>query len=230
MDNTVPVTVMVITDGRGDCLHRTMESLKATWPASIPYHKKLLVCDSLNEGYRNELRELYPDFNILTADRKLGFHGAIQLGWDNLEESTWIFHLEDDFDLTPVGEIPLEGMRQVVQESRSGHHPLAQVALKRQAWNEEEKKAGGIVEMWPDLYEDREISGFNVAVHNNFFTTNPTLYHHYIAKRGWPQVPQSEQVFTRELQDDGFKFAFWGKKLDAPRVEHIGEHRVGTGY
>lgn len=222
----VPVTVMVITDGRGDCLHKTMASLKATWPESVPYHKKLLVCDSLNEGYRRELAEMYPDFKLLTADHKLGFHGAIQLGWDNLGESTWVFHLEDDFDLTPVGTLPIKEMKDVLCNS----YPLAQVALKRQPWNSEEKKAGGIIEMWPDLYEELQIANQTVSVHDNFFTTNPSLYHHHIAKRGWPQVSRSEEVFTNELRADGLRFAFWGKKFDPPRVEHIGEHRVGTGY
>jgi hypothetical protein len=32
------------------------------------------------------------------------------------------------------------------------------------------------------------------------------------------------------LLDQGRRFAFWGGKLDQPRVEHIGVQRAGNGY
>lgn len=225
-------TVMAITDGRGDCLHRTIESLRATWPEDVPLYRKLLVCDSLNKGYRSELKEMYPDFTLLTSGKKLGFHGAIQHGWNNIGHSTYIFHLEDDFDLTPVGTLPIREMGDVLYASALDENlpTLAQVALKRQPWAVEEKKAGGIVEMWPDTYTDMSIDGHSLAVHGNFFTTNPSLYHRSIAERSWPQVSGSEGAFTNTLKDDGYRFAYWGKKFDPPRVTHIGEQRVGTGY
>jgi hypothetical protein len=225
-------TIMVITDGRGDCLAQTVASLRATWPEEIVPYRKLMVCDSLNKGFRRELIAAYPDFEILTAGRKLGFHGAIQLGWNNIGHSTYIFHLEDDFDLSPIGTLPIQAMGDVLFASALDDSlpTLAQVALKRQAWSPEEKDAGGIVEMWPDLYTDMEIDGHDVTVHSNFFTTNPSLYHRNVVERTWPQVAGSEKSFTAELLHDGFSFAYWGKKLDDPRVEHIGQSRVGTGY
>lgn len=219
------VAVMVITDGRGDCLHKTMESFRKAWPEGVVPSSKLMVCDSPNVGFRRELAEAYPDFTLLTASKKLGFHGAIQRGWDSIGEADYVFHLEDDFDLTDATPLPIEEMAEVL--SVGG---FAQVALKRQAWAEAEKQAGGIVEQWPEMYEDRVVAGHVVAVHKNFFTTNPSLYGRDIVGLGWPQQPRSEAIFTERLLGKGYEFAYWGEKLDPPRVQHIGQQRVGTGY
>lgn len=216
---------MVITDGRSACLAKTIASLRATWPADVHIDKKILVVDKPSRDFHNEMKATYPDFHIVGSNRKLGFHGAIQLGWENLGDSQWIFHLEDDFDLSPCGTLPIEGMQMVMRNSS-----FAQVALKRQPWAEAEKLAGGIVEQWPDLYEDRNVMGHDVTVHKQFFTTNPSLYYMNIPRHGWPQCEGSEAEFTRRLLKENYEFAFWGKKFDPPRVTHIGNSRIGTGY
>ncbi len=217
--------VMVITDGRSACLAKTVESLRATWPAGVHIDRKIMVVDKPSRDFHAEMAAAYPDFHVVGSNRKLGFHGAIQLGWENLGDSQWIFHLEDDFDLSPCGTLPIEGMQAVIRNSS-----FAQVALKRQAWAEAEKHAGGIVEQWPDLYEDRNVLGYDVTVHKQFFTTNPSLYYMNIPRHGWPQCEGSEAEFTKRLLKENYEFAYWGKKFDPPRVTHIGNSRIGTGY
>ena len=172
--------------------------------------------------------EHLPDFDqyIVVDDttHDLGFCGAIQNGWDQVE-TDHVFHLEGDFTFNapvPVGEM-------IALLER--HHELAQVALKRQPWNEQEKAAGGIVELHPDDFTERTDALAVWTEHRRFFTTNPSVYSARLCRLGWPQEPQSEGVFThRLLKDPLLRFAFWGGKFDPPLVEHVGAVRAGSRY
>jgi len=110
-------------------------------------------------------------------------------------------------------------------------HPyLAQLVFKRQPWNELEKEAGGIVECHPDAYTECTDGENFWTEHSLFFTTNPSLYSAKLCEYGWPLVDRSEGVFSHFLLEEGKRFAFWGKKFDPPKVEHIGFVRTGKGY
>lgn len=196
----------------------------------------LLIDDGREDYLRRCIRSLAPIMGVFDRvvqiddpDHELGFAGAIQAGWDQVLETDCelVFHVESDFVFCEPPE--LERMAVLARCSR-----LAQVALKRQAWNERERAAGGIIEADPDDFVEREIrtATWTAAFveHRRFFTTNPSLYRREIAERGWPQVSESEGVFTHRLLDEGFSFALWGGKHDPPRVEHVGAVRTGTGY
>ena len=157
------------------------------------------------------------------TDHAMGFDGAIRAGWEGVlrTNADYVFHLEDDF--TFEEPVPLEQMRQVLETKRT----LAQIALKRQPWNAEERAAGGIVEQHPDDFQ--EVRG-TWTEHERFFTTNPCLYPRWLCEKGWPEGPESEGRFTIRLRDEGFRFAYWGGKFDPPRVAHIGTERTGVGY
>lgn len=159
---------------------------------------------------------------------ELGFAGAVQRGWDALLEQDvdWIFHLELDFTFN--ARVPLTDMLEVLAE----HPEIAQLVLKRQPWNAQERAAGGIVEQHPDDYTERtDDLGRVWTEHRRFWSTNPSVYSARWARVGWPQVPQSEGIFTHQLlRDPHLRFAFWGAPLDAPRVHHIGDERKGRGY
>lgn len=157
------------------------------------------------------------------ADHEMGFGGAIQAGWEGVLRTNcdYVFHLEDDFTFNRP--VPLAQMRQTLEAKRN----LAQVALKRQPWNAEERAAGGIVEQHPGEFQ--EVRGLWTE-HERFFTTNPCLYPRWIVEKGWPQGPESEGRFTHRLRDEGLRFAFWGGKFAPPHVEHIGAERAGVGY
>lgn len=194
------IALLVIDDGREDYLDRCLESASKSLP---PLHYCVMVDDSGHE---------------------LGFGGAIQAGWDvvlELTDADYILHLESDF--TFKQPVPVAQMRQTLEAKRN----LAQVALKRQPWNAEERAAGGIVEQHPGDFQ--EVRGLWTE-HERFFTTNPCLYPRWIVEKGWPQGPESEGRFTHRLRDEGLRFAFWGGKFAPPHVEHIGAERAGVGY
>jgi hypothetical protein len=130
-------------------------------------------------------------------------------------------------DFTYNAPVALDRMIAVLKR----HPHIVQVALKRQPWNAEECAAGGIVECHPDDFRQRHDAGDIFTEHRRFFTTNPSVYPAALCAQGWPQVPQSEGMFThRLLEDPDVRFAFWGAKFDPPLVEHVGATRAGHGY
>lgn len=221
------VSIFIVTDGRYDCLAVTMHSLRNA--IDFPFTQKFIVNDCVDPEFRNKLQELadYFGFSVIHHDQKKGFAGAYQTAFANVDkDASYCFILEDDFTFNERVDIKL--MRGIIQ-----HNPhLCQVALKRQAWADAEKEAGGICEMWPDLYNDRENDfGIQWTEHRNFFTTNPSLVPAWVIAKGWPLCPNSEKVFSNEIfESDHIYSSFLGKKFDRPKVTHIGEVRNGHGY
>lgn len=201
-DEPVTCALLMIGDGR-DVYHD--ESL-ASAQAMLPF-------DSFEQVITIDDRE-----------HRLGFAGAIQAAWDQVR-TEYVFHLELDFTFNE--RVPVQEMLWLLRR----HPHVAQVALKRQPWNDEERAAGGIVELHPDDFSER-YDGIDVwTEHRRFFTTNPSIYSSRLCRIGWPQEPQSEGMFTHKLLADPLlRFAFWGGKHDPPTVTHIGEERVGCGY
>ncbi len=195
--------VLLISDGRADYRERTLASAKEM----LPEPACLIEIDD--------------------SDHELGFAGAIQAGWERViqKEVDWVFHLEADF--TFERRVPVQRMAAVLKR----HPELAQVCLKRQAWNDSEQAAGGIVEANPDAYRQHVDEGDIFTTHRLCFSTNPCLYPAALCYQGWPQVEHSEGIFThRLLEDPDCCFAYWGGKFDPPMVTHIGEERAGRGY
>jgi len=168
---------------------------------------------------------------------RLGFAGAIRRGWEilrALEGFEYVFHLEEDwlFDR----DVDLAGMARLLRE----YPALAQVALRRNAVNAQERLAGGVVEMWPDEYlekalttvvlSDGTVGRIEWLEHGLYFTTNPCLYPvELIEHRLWPDTPGSEAAFTAELLRLGYRFALWGPRKGT-WVTHTGHDRTGVGY
>lgn len=172
--------------------------------------------------------EMLPTFEqyVVVDDREheLGFAGAIAEGWSRVE-TDFVLHLEDDFLIKEP--VPLGRMIDVLEAQPN----LAQLVLKRQPWNAEEREAGGIVELHPDDFRERSNGADLWTEHRRFWSTNPSIYSSRWCERGWPQESHSEGLFThRLLEDPEVRFAFWGAKFDSPLVEHIGVERAGHGY
>jgi hypothetical protein len=191
----------------------------------------ILIGDGRDE-YRNRTTAsadaVLPEFDqiVYVDDRShlLGFAGAIDAAWGAVR-TDFVFHLEADFVFK--APVPLARMLSILQSQPQ----LAQIALKRQPWNAEERAAGGIVELHPDDFVERSDGGELWTEHRRFFTTNPSVYSSRLCRLGWPQEEHSEGKFThRLLEDPHLRFAFFGGKFDAPLVEHIGAERVGHGY
>lgn len=161
------------------------------------------------------------------TDHRRGFAGAIAEGWAKLAgtDADYIVHLELDFVfLQPV---PVRRMVALLERRPQ----LAQISLLRQAWNEREKRAGGIIQADPRCFRQATDRGDVFIEQRRYWTTNPCVYSAGFCAQGWPLVPESEGVFThRLLEDPDLQFGIWGALSDAPRVEHIGIERAGRGY
>lgn len=234
------IAVLVMTDGRDDLLDRTIQS--AQWNLGGPIVRWMIHDDTGDGDHREALRRRYPHVELISAsNRRAGFGGSIRWAWTVLSlqaeaaEVDFVFHLEDDFVFRQP--VDLRAMAEVL--TASPH--LAQMALRRQPWNDAERAAGGIVEQHPGSYV--EISGGDDGrawlEHRRFFTTNPSLYRAELCAVGWPAGAQSEGRFGLGLLERGLpwrvpgpdvRFGFWGARDSGEWVEHIGHQRAGTGY
>jgi len=222
------IALAVVTDGR-DCVHTTIASALAMLEGPITEY--WLYDDSGDILHTAALRSRYAPIGFRVWSHpggRQGFGGAIRYLWSTLTEESdaeWVWHCEDDFTFNR--EVPLARMATVL---RTNAH-LAQICLRRQAWNEAEKAAGGIVELNPGDYVDRrDVFGNQWLEHRRCFSSNPCLYRRSLCQRGWPDVKHSEGVFTHDLLADGYRFAYWGDRYDPPWVTHTGHERVGSGY
>ena len=225
---TQPKTsIFITTSGRYDVLAVTMGNFRMA--CGYDFDQKFIVNDSPDKEFQDKLMPLadYFGYTIIHNHNKKGFSGAYNTAFNNIApDSDYCFILEDDFTFNE--RVNIKAMIGLLK-----NHPyLCQVALKRQAWAEAEKVAGGICEQWPDLYEDQETDyGIQWTEHRNFFTTNPCLIPAWVFKQEWPVCARSEEVFGKRLFEDAeVKSCFYGHKFDQPRVTHIGENRNGTGY
>ena len=101
------IALMVITDGRWDYLQQTLES--AAQCLDYPFSQRLLVDDS------GESVGFVPDgFDIIRNLPRKGLAGAIQTGWDHLNDDIdFVFHLEDDFVFPD--EVDIELMVEILE-------------------------------------------------------------------------------------------------------------------
>ena len=217
--------LLVMTDGRVDCLSRAIESARENLCGEVTH--KVIHDDTGDGSYREELRAAFPDFDVIGQPTRQGFGGAIRSAWAALSgrPERFVFHLEDDFTFNAPVDTP--SMRRVLDRNPQ----LVQLALRRQPWNPDELAAGGIVEQHPDAYTDCSDGLSHWLEHRRFFTTNPSVYRSTLMARGWPEGERSEGVFGLQLcESPGIRFGFWGERTDPPAVHHIGDHRGGVGY
>ena len=158
----------------------------------------------------------------------LGFTGSMISAWEKLKKDSndWIFHLEEDFLIQE--DVNLNDMIEVM----INHPYLSQMVLLRQPLRGRELQKGGIIASHPERYEDKTNGTHFWVEHRISFSCNPSLYRKsLINTHPWPNTTQSERVYGKKLkQDPDLRFAYWGKKVDIPKVEHIGEIKTGFGY
>lgn len=228
------IALLVMTDGRGEYLTRTLASFDEM-VSSGSITRRIIHDDSGDPDYAAWLTVTFPNFRLVTTLARSGFGGAIRSAWRHMTsaDETYIFGLEDDFEfLRPVD---LDALATVL-----GQQPhIVQLALRRQPWNAAEHAAGGVVEQNPAAFaEHTDAAGRVWLEHRQFWTTNPALFRRTLCKSGWPDVDRSEGRFSHQLLRDGspevsaetLRFGYWGHLSDGPWVTHIGQKRVGTGY
>lgn len=206
------IALVIITDGRVDYLDETIES------ARVNLHGSIDSCHIVNDepDAHNHIAARYGDFRLHTHGRRMGLACAVRSAWTAAKRAgaSHVFHLEDDFTFNEP--VHVGDMRAMLD----GDSRIAQLVLKRQAWNDEERAAGGIIESHPEDYTDR----LGWVEHRRIFSLNPCLIPMDVCELGWPDGNEAE--FTRVCVDAGYVFGFWGDRNDPPRVHHIGERRA----
>lgn len=207
---------VVVTDGRVDYLARAVASANEHL-AGI--EDRVIVNDEGSGESHRYLTAEYPDWQVRSHPRRQGLAAAVNTAWEQAAKRGWkyLFHLEEDFTLN--GAVDATEIASVLRRCPT----LAQVVLKRQAWSPEEVAAGGIVEMHPDDYQERFLGSAFVTFHERIFSLNPCVVPRNVFAQGWPAGNEAEQ--TKLMLEQGRRFAFWGRKLAAPRVTHIGARR-----
>lgn len=229
------IACLVMTDGRAKCLARTLASAEEN--LNLDTMVRVIHDDSDDAAYHAWLFANYGDrWTIVVTPARSGFGGAIRSAWKALRAMhgiTHVFHLEDDF-VFPL-KVPLHQMLDLLDDRPE----VVQVALVRQPWNSEEQAAGGVLARWRERCAQLQTKfGEPYVAQRAYFTTNPCLYRRALIDHEWPEGTHSEGGFTFQLFHEGhngvpgelIQFAFWGRLDDPPRCEHIGEHRIGTGY
>jgi hypothetical protein len=208
----VTVSLVVITDGRADCLARMWESLAEQVP--YDWHSVLVVND--DPGSFPVVPSWVRPLTVIQHPRREGGAGAVRSAWRNIvrgDQPRYVFHVEDDWVFTRP--VDIDKMVTVLEE----HPQLAQVVLRKQLMGVEAEWSppGGWEEAW---FPHRDF-----VWHRRNWSLNPCLYPLCIPDTyPWP-VGGHEHHFTADLLADGWRFAFYGNWDDAPHIDHIGHVR-----
>lgn len=214
-------SILFMTHGRHDLLRQSIDSVHRNLRGRID--RWVIHSDSPDIEFNNGIREWFGG-DVIVNHGQHGFGNAIINAWKHLDDD-YIIHWEEDFVLKE--QVNADLMRWILTTSPE----VAQVALKRQPWNSQEKAAGGIIEQDPDAYTEEMKYGYVITKHQKFFTTNPSIYGRNVVELGWPEGEHSEGHFGFKLWENGLYSSFLGGKFDKPKVEHIGYDRAnGTGY
>jgi hypothetical protein len=226
----------VLTHGPGETLTRALTSFREH---VTPEPEQTIV---MRDGEFIEI-DVPPDglgdlVWTMTGSQR-GFCGATRALWevavDAEPEVEFVFWLEHDFEF--VRPVDLEELIIEMGYSATEDFPLAQMALMRDAVNEQEKAAGGLFESRRDQFEARPGTvdgsyrpGRGWSRHRAYFTTNPSIMTRaFMAENSWPDyVEQCEGRFGIDLVAKGYSFGAWGD--GQPWVKHIGRREGGFGY
>jgi len=206
-------TLMMVTDGRWDYLADALASAEAN--LDCRWADKVLV-DDTGTGQAEHAIGRLDGWRVVANPERRGLAGAIQAGWEALDPTTdYVFHAEDDFvypQRVDVGDMIAK---------LAAHPELAQVALLRQGWSPEERRAGGIYGLHSTGIRERD----GLVWHSRLFTFNPCVYPRTITDYG----AGLEAELTDTLTANGYRFAYYGGLDDPPRCWHIGVRR-SEGY
>ena len=232
---TVSVPIVCLTNGRPECISKTI-------PSAIQHLSGVagmaIVDDSGDPTYGQWLADEFIggpwDGKVLHLPEPHGYWRAMQhvwvlaRHWAATYDTTSFFLLEDDFTFN--ADVDLEALVGVLDRRPY----LTQIALRRQPWFGNEHAHGGMIEALEaqgQTFTEATDGGHTWIEHRACFTGNPCLIPRRTFERDWPEGDWSESRFGKLLfADEGARGAYWGRRTDPPLVEHIGHHRVGTGY
>lgn len=209
------VCVLFFTDGRDEYTSQMLESFAKNVKFDNSY--SIMLCDNptgRNTVFLEGIKKKYKINQLVLNEERLGIAGSVQKAWGLIpDDCTYVWHQENDFLFNEPVNIPAF---MEILENRN----INQVALLRQAWYDNEVKAGGLFQANDKVYKNGFVRMHPVVLHKQFFTHNPSLYRRDVIKI----MPNyGEYNMMRKLS--GY-CAFWGTKTDKPRVTHIGEKKI----
>lgn len=209
------IALVMVGDGRLEYLARAVESLREQVP--YPFVKKIMVDDSGSKAVAKHLKLTYPEFRHVNHHRRLGTVKAVQSGWKAAlrTPAEYVFHTEEDF--TYNEPIDLDALAGLLESDSQ----LAQVVLKRDPYSWPEIEVGGFMELRPAQYVDTDSPVGPWVDHRKLFSSNPSLIPRRVIQLGFI----GEAKFGQRCVEAGYRFAYWGRTTDLPRVTHIGQVR-----
>lgn len=226
------VPVILLTNGRPECIAKTI-------PSALEHlsgvDRMVVVDDSGDPTYGQWLVDEYAggpwDTRVLHLEGEHGYWRAMRAVWALARHWHGIdkfLFLEDDFIFNEA--VNLDDLAAVLDS----HPHLVQIALLRQPWFGNEHEAGGLIEALEaqgQKFTERTDGDHWWIEHRACFTGNPSIIPRRTFERDWPEGAWSESRFGRLLfTDPAASGAYWGRRSDPPRVEHIGHQRAGTDY
>jgi hypothetical protein len=225
-----PIPLIVLTNGRRDCISRSVPSTIKHLPG---VSDTWIVNDSPDPEYAAWLDNRFPSGEFGTVVHLKGEHGywrAMRAVWAIARGSgAGAFWLQED-DFVLHEDIDLNDLAGVL----AGQRHLTQIALLRGPWWPNEHAHGGLIEgleAQGQTFTEQTDGTHHWIEHRACFTGNPSLIPWRTFEHDWPEGAWSESRFGRTLfADPVARGAYWGRRSDPPRVEHIGHERVGSEY
>lgn len=227
--------LVLLTHGDAPHLDRVLEAFAAN-VTPVPIDR---VCVIDGPGRVPPVEPLGP-WRIVALPEQSGFCAATREAWHEACEPgpEHVFWLENDFVIDRPVHLPDLGM------VLGNYKGLAQMALMRDAVNEQEKAAGGLFESRFADYTARLDGGTVDAAHayepvpplhlwhehRAYFTTNPSLMRReFMVDHPWPatETSECEGKFGLKLAAHGWRFGVWGD--GSVYCRHVGV-RSGFGY
>lgn len=216
--------VIIINDGRNDYLERSLKSFSynVVFPEGSEVYK-VMIDDWPDGRNEKELKEIQAEYKIdfiILNEKNLGVNETVRKIWKLIPDDVdYIYHQENDFEYTE--KIFISDLIEIASLPN-----IVQCALIRQPWFEDEVEAGSLMNTRPERFKDANVSGRDIILQRDHFTFNPSLY-----KKKWTtgEVLELKNFGEYAIRDyyinknGGLWFAYYGKKLDANRVLHIGE-------
>ena len=221
------IACVVIDDGRVNYLRQCVESIQRYVPESL-VEAQILIEDEADPIYHAVLRNNFPQFDRqVHHETRRGLGGAVKSAWETALEYDvdYVLHIEGDFVLTET--LPIAQMAHLL----SLRPYLAQLVLKRppDPGNNVEVAAGGIIECAPDEYRECHDGDLVWSEHARVFSFNPMLATRSAIECALEHCTDFlEAGVTTTLLQNGYTFAFWGGKADAPKCDHVGLQRSAS--
>lgn len=219
--------IVCLTNGRRECISQSIPSAREHLSG---VDDLVIVDDSGDHAYRLWLGSEFNAHVIPVGDEPCGYWQAMRRVFDVFRDTRadacWLH--EDDFVLT--SDVDVADIATVLD----AHPYLTQIALLRGPWFHNEHHHGGLIPALEDqgqTFTEVTEHGRSWIEHRACFTGNPSLIPARTFTREWPSGAWSESRFGQMLfQDPRARGAYWGRRSDPPRVEHIGHERTGSDY